>query len=134
MVGVQRVSLKTKIRAAIKLYRDFREKEPKRLTTLNFDVPAAVMVIGHVDEIWYTTSHGKKKVEYRHPFQNGSRPLLCASSDGKQLMLFGGRYKFTDRGIVDRNPDGTLNFDPRHGEDEAETGYSGGMLRKRQAE
>lgn len=128
------MSLKKAIGAAIKLYRDFREREPKKIGVIDFKIPAAVMVIGYVDEIWYTTSHKGKKVEYRHPFQDGSRPLLCASSDGKQLMLFGGRYKFTDRGIVDRNPDGTLNFDPDHGADEAETGYSGGFMRKRQAE
>jgi hypothetical protein len=128
------MQLKKSVTAAIQLFRDFREREPKRLRWLDFDVPQAVMVIGHVDEICYTTTHGKKIASYRHPFQDGSRPLLCVDSTGKQLMLFGGRYKFTDRGIVDRNPDGTLNFDPRHGADEKETGYSGGFMRRKQAE
>lgn len=126
--------MKRAIRAAINLYRDFREKEPKRIRVVDFDLPQAVMVIGHVDEILYTTTHGRKTVHYRHPFQEGSRPLLCASSDGKQLLLLGGRYKFTDRGIVDRDADGNLVFDPDHGADEAAVGLSGGFMRRRQAE
>lgn len=128
------MSVNKAIKAAVRLYRDFREKEPKRLATIDFRVPAAVMVIGYVDEICYTTTHGKKVVSYRHPFQEGSRPLLVASSNGKQLLLLGGRYKFTDRGIVDKNPDGSLNFDPHHGADEGVEGYGPAFLRKRQAD
>lgn len=128
------MSLKRALRAAIKLYTDFREKEPRKIRTVDFDIPAAVMVIGYVDEVWYTTTHGKKVVSYRHPFQDGSRPLLCASSDGRQLMLFGGRYKFTDRGIVDKNPDGSLNFDPDHGADEPEGALGPAFMRRRQAD
>lgn len=118
--------MKKAIHAAIRLYRDFREKEPRKIMNVPFAVPAAVMVIGYVDEICYTTTHGKKTVAYRHEFQSGSRPLMCASSDGRQLMLFGGRFKFTGRGIVDRNADGALNYDPQHGKDD-------GFLRRRQA-
>lgn len=126
--------MKKAIRAAVKLYEDFREKVPKKLRVVEFDVPDAVMVIGFVDEIHYTTTHGRKVTSYRHPFQDGSRPLLCASSDGKQLLLLGGRYKFTARGIVDRNPDGSLNFDPDHGADEGVHGLSGGFMRRHQAD
>jgi hypothetical protein len=128
------VTLKRAIRAAVKLYRDFREATPKKLGVVNFDVPDAVMVIGHVDEICYTTTHGKKTVSYRHPFQEGSRPLLVASSDGKQLLLLGGRYKFTDRGIVDRDAKGNLVFDPDHGADEAASPLGPAFMRRRQAD
>lgn len=128
------MSLKKAIRAAVKLYRDFREKEPKKIGVVEVTLPAAVMVIGYVDEIFYTTSHKGRKVQYRHPFQDGSRPLLVASSDGKQLLLLGGFYKFTARGIVDRNPDGSLNFDPDHGADEADVGYGPGFMRRKQAD
>lgn len=126
--------MKAAIRAAIKLYTDFREKVPKLIRVVDFDPPQAVMVIGYVDEIRYTTTHGKKVVSYYHPFQEGSRPLLTASANGKQLLLLGGRYKFTDRGIVDRDAAGNLVFDPDHGADEKEAGLSGGFARRRQAE
>lgn len=127
------MSIRKKIRAAIQLYRDFRERTPKRIRVVDFEVPQAVMVIGHVDEILYTTTHGRKTVSYRHPFQDGSRPLLVSSSDGKQLMLLGGRYKFTDRGIVDRDAEGNLVFDPDHGADEAGDTLGPAFLRRRQA-
>jgi hypothetical protein len=119
--------MKRAIRAAVKLYRSFRESDPKRIKVVSFDVPEAVMVIGHVEEICYTTTHDGKSVAYRHPFQPGSRPLLCASSDGAQLLLLGGRYKFTDRGIVDRDSRGRLVYEPDHGKTE-------GFLRRRQAD
>jgi hypothetical protein len=126
--------MKRAIKAAIQLYRDFREKEPRRIKVVDFDVPQAVMVIGHVDEICYTTTHGRKVTNYRHPFQEGSRPLLCASADGRQLMLLGGRYKFTDRGIVDRDADGNLVFDPGHGENENASALGPAFMRRRQAD
>jgi len=130
--------VKRAIRAAVKLYRDFREAHPRKVAVVEFDVPEAVMVIGHVEEICYTTTHGKKVVSYRHPFQAGSRPLLAASSDGSQLLLLGGRYKFTDRGIVDRDAAGRLVFDPDHGSDdnddpEGRSGGGRGFLRRKQA-
>lgn len=115
------------LRMAVDLYTSFRERKPTRLKVVHFDVPEAVIVIGHVDEICYTTTHGNKPEHYSHEFQSGSRPLLCASHDGKQLLLLGGRYEFTDRGIVDKDAKGRLNFDPDHGKD-------AGYLRRRQAE
>lgn len=115
--------MKRALRAAVQLFRDFREKEPKRLRVVHFDVPEAVMVIGHVESICYRTDHDGKTELYEHPFQPGSRPLLCASSDGNQLLLLGGRYKFTARGIVDRDAKGKLVYEPGHG----------GYLRRRQA-
>lgn len=122
------------IRVGIELFRDFREREPKRVHVVDFDVPVAVMMIGHVDEICYTTTHGKKVVSYRHPFQEGSRPVLCSSADGKQLLLVGGRYKFTDRGIVDKDADGNLVFDPDHGANEPAGPLGPAFMRRRQAE
>jgi len=44
----------------------------------------------------------------------GSRPLLVASPDGKCLMLLGGRFKFTDRGIVDRDANGREIENKKH--------------------
>lgn len=133
MVGLQAVKMTRAIRAAIQLFEDFRERRPKRIKVVNVEWPTAVMVIGHVDEIYYTTTHGKKVVSYRHPFQAGSRPLLCSSADGSQLVLLGGRYKFTDRGIVDRDADGNLVFDPNHGADEGAGPLGPAFLRRRQA-
>lgn len=110
-------AVRKSIHAAIALYRSFREKEPQRISVVDFDVPEAVAVIGYVEAIKYRTTHGEKTELYEHPFQRGSRPLLAVSSDGRQLLLLGGRYRFTARGIVDRDARGKLVYDPEHGKD-----------------
>ena len=106
---------KKKLRQSVELYESFREAKPKRLKVLSFDVPELVAVIGHVEAIDYRTTHGGKVTLYNHKFQKGSRPLLVASSDGRQLLLLGGRYVFTDRGIVDKDGKGRQILNPKHG-------------------
>jgi hypothetical protein len=100
---------------AAKLYESFRERPPKRVNRIGFAPPRIVVDIGHVEFIGYRTTHGKKLTLYRHDFAPGSRPLLCVSPDGRQLMLIGGRYKFTERGIVDRDIDDREIENPNHG-------------------
>lgn len=101
--------------AAIALYESFREKKPRRLKVIDVDIPTVVACIGHVEAIDYRTTHGKKLALYRHSFAVGSRPLLVVSPDGKCLMLLGGRFKFTERGIVDRDRHGKEIENKKHG-------------------
>lgn len=115
------------VRAAVALFMGFREKKPKRVKVVQVDIPEAVAVIGHVTEICYRTTHGDETVYYRHPFQEGSRPLLCSSPDGRQLLLLGGRYEFGERGIVDIDAKGRRIYEPDHGKDV-------GFMRRRQAD
>lgn len=84
---------------AKKLFEAFREKPARRARKITFRIPKAVAVIGTVDAISYRTTHGSKSYRYKHTFAAGSRPLLC--SDGSIILLVGGRYKVTERGIVD---------------------------------
>jgi hypothetical protein len=106
---------KKDLHAAVALYSSFREKNPKRLKIVNIDIPTVVAVIGHCESIDYTTTHGDKVVLYRHDFAQGSRPLLAVSADGRQLLLLGGRFKFTERGIVDRDAKGQEIENTAHG-------------------
>jgi hypothetical protein len=103
------------VRAAVELYESFREKKPKRLDTIHVKIPRVVVHIGYVEVLWYRTTHGKDVQPYEHKFAAGSRPLLCVSSDGKQLLLLGGRYQFTERGIVDKDAKGKEIENKRHG-------------------
>ena len=91
------------IKQAVDLYTSFREKKPRKIKRLSVEIPTVVACMGHVEFIGYRTTHGKKLTLYKHDFAPGSRPLLCVSANGRQLMLLGGRYKWTDRGIVDRD-------------------------------
>lgn len=111
------MSIQRAVGKAVALYRSFRESAPKRIGRVNFVVPKAVAVIGYVEGIDYRTTHGKTITLYHHDFAPGSRPLLAVSGDGKQLLLLGGRYEFTERGIVDRDAQGREIENPGHGKD-----------------
>lgn len=87
---------------AVSLYRKFREAGPKRLSSVRLTVPKVAMLVGELDGVLYTTTHGRKRQAYIHRFDKRARPQLAASSDGKQLLVLGGRYDFTRDGIVDR--------------------------------
>lgn len=110
----KRVS-KNELRAAVDLYRKFREEEPEKLNAVEIVVPKVVMVVGYAEYVGYSTTHGKKSTLYEHKFAEGSRPLLCASADGRQLLFVGGRYNFTEDGIVDYDATGKSLYPKDHG-------------------
>lgn len=63
--------------------------------------PRAGVVIGTLIQVGYRSERDGQL--YRHTFRaSSSRPLLIASSDGKQALIVGGRFVITDRGIEDR--------------------------------
>jgi len=65
-------------------------------------IPKVLVTIGQVDGILYTTVRDGVKEKYIHRFRSKSRPLLAVSPDGNSMVLLGGAYQFTERGIVDR--------------------------------
>jgi hypothetical protein len=94
------------IRSSAKLYEEFREEPPERARRVDFKVPHAVAVMGQVEFIGYMTTHAGKTHLYVHQFAPGSRPVLGAGKGRNQAFLIGGRYRVTDRGIVDYGPGG----------------------------
>lgn len=104
---------------AIELFRKFREREPKKISFLkeglDFVIPTAVMPLGHLEYVGYLTSHGRRPQNYHHDFAPGSRPLLCAGSGDNELYLLGGRYRVTERGIVDLDARLREILEPDHG-------------------
>lgn len=95
------MSTARELRRASGLYRSFRERTPKRAKVIRVRWPKALAVIGHVEFIGYSTSHGGRAKLYRHDFAPGSRPYLCADGKTRRIFILGGRYRFTDLGIVD---------------------------------
>lgn len=63
----------------------------------------AVAMIGECDGVLYTTVRDGKTERYIHEFEQKDKPLLCVTPDGRQLLLVGGNYRFTERGIVDKS-------------------------------
>lgn len=89
-------------RKAANIYGDFTGHEPEVVEVVQKPAfPDAVAVIGECDGILYTTVRDGITESYIHKFKKKSRPLFCVSPDGKQLILLGGSYDFTERGIVD---------------------------------
>ncbi len=65
-------------------------------------IPGELLAVGHVTGIMYRTVRDGREVNLLHEFSRTAQPLLAASHDGRSVLLLGGSYNFTARGIVDR--------------------------------
>ena len=90
-----------KIKQAIERFKDFTGMDPEHLDEYAVQHPDVALVIGTLDAVSYTTVREGQTELYEHKFKKSCRPLLCTSFDGKQLVILGGEYTFTERGIVD---------------------------------
>ena len=59
------------------------------------------LAVGKLSGVMYEATRDGETSQYFHRFKRSSRPLLIADHDGSQIGIVGGRYRFTDRGIVD---------------------------------
>lgn len=60
-----------------------------------------LIVVGYLDGVMYDTVRDGRAEKYVHHFGSNARPLLATSHDGRTLHIVGGRFRFTERGIVD---------------------------------
>lgn len=93
---------RSRLYAAIDLFKRFRGTDPEYIETHKINMPEVALLIGHLDGVLYTTIRDGVTEKYVHKFKLKSRPLLCTSHDGTQLIILGGEYDFTELGIVDR--------------------------------
>lgn len=92
-----------KISAAKKLYTAFSGHPAEVFARIPAPkVPDVMLAIGKIRAVEYEAIRAGEKAIYRHSFAQHARPLLAASHDGRTVMLLGGAYTFTDRGIVDK--------------------------------
>lgn len=89
------------VRGAARKYLDFTGHAPGVIGEVDIKIPKAVAVIGTCDGILYTTVRDGKTERYIHEFKAADRPAFTVTPDGRGIFLVGGRYDFTDRGIVD---------------------------------
>ena len=100
--GRSRRNIETDLDAVSDLRERFTGHESRPPRSIRVDpLPSAVAVIGDCDGILYTTKRDGKTERYIHEFALKDRPKLCIAPDGRQILLIGGRYVFTERGIVD---------------------------------
>jgi hypothetical protein len=90
------------INAAARLFSQFTGHKVSRGERVRLPAHSVGLAIGSVLGISYETTRDGKREKYLHEFRRGARPTLAASSDGHQLYLLRGAYRFTERGIVDK--------------------------------
>jgi len=98
----QNPSKRVKIARAARLLKDFSGHTPGELLRVKEAPIKEGLVIGTLDGVPYTTIRDGKTEHYLHEFSENSRPLLIASSDGRRLGIVGGRFQFTEAGIIDK--------------------------------
>ncbi len=85
-----------------KLFKDFRGDSPGSVRPVKVTIPKSGLCVGELDGVLYTTIRDGVTEKYQHKFRKQSRPLLVSSDDGLSLHIIGGKYEFTERGIVDK--------------------------------
>lgn len=100
--GKSRRPIRSEVDRAADLVERFKGHDAEELGVFNVpDLPSTVAVIGECDGVLYTTVRDGRTEKYIHKFRAKDKPLLCVSPDGSQMLFIGGRYVFTERGIVD---------------------------------
>lgn len=94
-------SSKVKLENAAGLYEDFTGHKADHYDEYNIDWPTVALTVGKCDGVLYETVRDGITEHYIHKFKKSARPVLAASHDGKALALIGGKFAFTERGIVD---------------------------------
>ncbi len=95
-------SARRKVAQAARLYEKFSGESPRYLDKIELERDTVLLKIGLCDGVLYTARRDGKADKYVHEFSGRSRPMLCSSADGKRLYLLGGKYDFTEDGIVDK--------------------------------
>lgn len=89
---------------AVNIYERFTGHEATEIDTVNVrPLPKVAAAIGRITAICYETIRDGRKEDYMHEFARVDRPIFAVSPDGRQLLLIGGNYDFTERGIVDKS-------------------------------
>lgn len=92
-------ALRAKVAQAAKLSRAFHGKKPDRIVRAKAPSVTVAMKLGKLLGVIYEVPDG---TQYLHEFRGQARPTLAATHDGRQLIVQGGRYRMTGRGIVDK--------------------------------
>jgi hypothetical protein len=83
---------------AISSFRRFSGHVPEGVLILpELKQPGVAWMLGELESVVYRTVRDGRKERYLHKFKD--RPALGVSFDGLQLVILGGGYRVTERGI-----------------------------------
>lgn len=101
-VSRNRAPSQSEINRAASLYERFSGHDAEIIGKVRVRaLPKAGVAIGHCTAICYVTVRDGRTEDYIHEFADVDAPLFVVSPDGKQILLVGGKFTFTERGIVD---------------------------------
>lgn len=94
------------LRQAARLYERFSGEPGAEfarlpLRTVGDGEQRVAVAVGTLDGLLYTTVRDGKIEKYIHKFNVKDKPLFAVSPDGRAIYIIGGRFRFTERGIVD---------------------------------
>jgi hypothetical protein len=96
-------SVRLSYAAANKLLKSFAGAgEVKSASIPDLKISGPVVILGPLSGIMYFALRDGVNMEYIHRFAVPARPLLAVTHDGKQLLLLGGAYQVTAKGVEDR--------------------------------
>lgn len=102
--GTRPRAVRTDLDRAASRYERFTGHRAETVGRVNVPpLPKVAAVIGVCTAVCYETVRDGRVENYIHEFDDPAAPLLAVSPDGRQLLMIGGDYMFTDRGIVDRS-------------------------------
>ena len=95
------LSKTARVNEAADRYERFTGHDAEFVDEVPVNFPDVGFTVGKIDGIMYETVREGKTEHYCHEFKKSARPTFAVSHDGKQLLSIGGKFRFTDRGIVD---------------------------------
>jgi hypothetical protein len=103
-------------RRAARAFEDFTGRKAVKVRTEKIDDgPVVGWEMGPLVGVAYEAVRDGKRDRYFHEFAKDARPRLVAREDGRQLYIAGGKYKVTERGVVDVSPLFVVNPSRRKG-------------------
>ena len=90
-----------KMLAGVELFEAFTGHAATHYDRVTLPDMSVCVKIGELDGIAYETTRDGKKQKYFHQFKKSARPIFAVTHDGAAVVIVGGRFKFTERGIVD---------------------------------
>lgn len=85
---------------AVRAFREFSGHEPDAMVTAPVPrIEGPLWHLGDLEGVIYETTRDGRREKYLHKFRGNDRPALAVTFDGQQLVILGGGYQVTDRGI-----------------------------------
>lgn len=95
------VSNERKMMAGVELFQEFTGHDATHYDRVTLPDMSVCVQIGKLEGIAYETKRDGKTLKYFHQFKKAARPIFAVTHDGRALVIVGGAFRFTERGIVD---------------------------------